>query len=367
MKIRDKILTINTATLILSLIISGIIVFVVVNAEFNRFVSEQLEFLQPYMSGGPRVRVILDQMQEYKALIQAFNKNIVLLVISSSVIGLIIGFFTSFYLSERLTRPLKKLKENIASMRKHDYSSKFKPEGSDEIADVAKEFEQLRIELARVENLRKELVSDLAHELNTPITTINGIVEGVEEGVYDVEKKQFLKIKNQIQTLSFLINQMRHFNHIRTKDYQSSREKFDIKNLIEDLLTSFKDEDIDFEIDKSISLNTNKVALSEVLNNLISNAVKYGKSQKPIRVIVKDDKENVTIKVKDFGKGISKEDQKLIFERFFRVDKSRNKKSGGIGLGLAIVKEISDSLGWEIDLQSKINEGSEFILTIPHN
>ncbi|OLS03423.1 sensor histidine kinase [Tissierella creatinophila] len=227
----------------------------------------------------------------------------------------------------------------------------------------------------KLDLIRKEFSSNVSHELKTPLTSINGYAEMIETGIAKGEdiKKFASIIRDEGLRLLELINSIIKLSKIEDDSYKrdfSYKKDFEDVNLysisidvIEKLKLIASEKNIDLKlIGSDQNIKANKVMIKELLYNLIENAIKYTPNEGKVTIEILNDSNFTVLKVKDTGIGISKEDQKRIFERFFMVDKSRTKNKNSTGLGLSIVKHIIEYHNFKISLISEIDRGSQFII-----
>lgn len=232
---------------------------------------------------------------------------------------------------------------------------------------------QLEIdELKRLEAFRRDFLQDVSHELKTPIFAAQGFLHTLIDGAIEDEnvRSKFLKkAAKSLDYLDLLVRDLLTISQMETGQIQMKKDPFCVKELIKETFDQIESQ----ANKKSISLKFNDAEPSkklvvladyyriyQVLKNLISNAIKYSNNGTSITLSTKERKKVVTISVQDQGKGIPKNDRKRVFERFYRIDKSRSKKKGGTGLGLAIAKHIIEGHNTKMKLKSKINVGSIF-------
>ncbi len=239
----------------------------------------------------------------------------------------------------------------------------------------------------KLENMRSDFVANVSHELKTPLTSISGFVETLKLnenidvstrnrflGIIESESDRLKRLIDDILLLSFIENNDK-MSLDKVSIYDVFKEVYDMtsymaksKNI--NLYYEFNNKEIttlsnnEFN-NKEITTLSNRDYIKQIFLNLVDNAIKYTPENKNIKVEVKKENENITIIVMDEGVGIPKEDIERIFERFYRVDKARSRDVGGTGLGLAITKHIVKSLDGSITVNSELNKGSEFIVTIP--
>ena len=231
-------------------------------------------------------------------------------------------------------------------------------------------------ERIRLENIRRDFAANVSHELKTPLTSIQGFIETLkvnDDNIEPATRKRFLDIiDNESSRLRILINDILMLSSIEG-DIVLSLEKVDLKKENKKILDLFEDKmvkkqvDIYFEYNGLEKIQTHREYYKELMINLISNAIKYNRPGGYVKVSFFEDKDNYRICIEDNGIGIGEGEQERIFERFYRVTKSRNKEIDGTGLGLAIVKHIILSLGGDIGLESVLGQGSKFKISLPKN
>lgn len=225
--------------------------------------------------------------------------------------------------------------------------------------------------LQKLENLRREFVANVSHELKTPITSIKGFAETLIEGAKNDEQslEMFLNIilkeSNRIESLVMDLLDLSHIeqqNEIETSYMNLSELAY---NTIDNLQTQATNKNIEIksEIEKDVIIEAHENKVAQVITNLLSNAINYSLEDSKVIVRVYREGKKVNLEIQDFGIGISAKDQKHIFERFYRVDKARSRDSGGTGLGLSITKHIVEAHNGRISVSSKPGEGSTFKVT----
>lgn len=231
-------------------------------------------------------------------------------------------------------------------------------------------------ERIRLENIRRDFAANVSHELKTPLTSIQGFIETLkvnDDNIEPATRKRFLDIiDNESSRLRILINDILMLSSIEG-DIVLSLEKVDLKKENKKILDLFEDKmvkkqvNIYFEYNGLERIQTHREYYKELMINLISNAIKYNRPGGYVKVSFFEDEDNYRICVEDNGIGIGEGEQERIFERFYRVTKSRNKEIDGTGLGLAIVKHIILSMGGDIGLESVLGQGSKFKISLPKN
>ncbi|MGZ4161572.1 MAG: two-component system histidine kinase PnpS [Neobacillus sp.] len=229
-------------------------------------------------------------------------------------------------------------------------------------------------ELKKLEQMRKDFVANVSHELKTPVTSIKGFTETLLDGAMNNQEtlEAFLSIiLKESDRLQSLILDLLELSKIEQQGFQLSIQKLDLRLLLEEVITIINGKAVEKEIQLKFFCKLEKVfiegdadRLKQVFINLIGNAINYTPREGEVTVILLDNGENVRIHVKDSGVGIEKEEIPRIFERFYRVDRARSRNSGGTGLGLAIVKHLVEAHQGTISVRSELGKGSEFIIEL---
>lgn len=293
------------------------------------------------------------------------------------VVQILVGALTNIWLSRDVYKPVQELSYAMKAISQGNFDYRL-PEGDDgDIGSLYSNYEQMRLQLKEKEeekiqndNRSKELVSNISHDLKTPITSIKGYVEGIMDGVADTPEKMDKYIKtiyNKANDMDRLINELTTYSGI---DSNKIPYHFHVLNISDYFADCVEEVGLDLE-QKGIKLNyTNLVPadtcivadpeqMKKVINNIINNSVKYmGHTGGEIDIRILDDMESVRIEMEDDGKGISSKDIGNIFERFYRADASRNSMQGGSGIGLSIVKKIIEDHGGYVWATSKEGEGT---------
>lgn len=267
--------------------------------------------------------------------------QIALIVLGSPVvIGLLAARF--------VRRPLRQFNEAIASLEQSNYRVHLQPTGISEFDEIFTKFNNLINRLHDEEKLRKDLVSDTSHELNTPLTTIIGQLTAIQEGKHTMTKERVTLLKEEAERLAELVQQLDAYTKARAPD---SGEPEDVplrqfcSRLINQFSSELKQKGIRTKLDiaDELIIRTSPDALQKILTNLTQNTLRYSEATE---LTITADKHHLTFS--DNGKGVPAESLPYLFERFYRVDKSRNRTTGGLGLGLAIVRELAEQQGWHI-------------------
>ena len=259
------------------------------------------------------------------------------------------------------------------SIKKGGYDQTLEYESSIvEIDNLINSINDLSKELYNMENMRKRLTSDISHELRTPLTSIQTHLEAMIDGIWEPSPERLNSVNEEVIRLSHLVNQLKNLAKYDNEKNKLEISEVDLKQLVKNIIYNNES----YALEKNIKINSNleeirafidKEKISQVIINLLSNAIRYTNNNGEIFIKLYEFEDFIKISVKDNGIGIPKESLDYIFERFYRVDKSRCRNTGGTGVGLTICKSIIDLHGGNIEVKSELNVGSEFIITIPKN
>ncbi|MEG2235910.1 MAG: ATP-binding protein, partial [Clostridia bacterium] len=229
-------------------------------------------------------------------------------------------------------------------------------------------------EHVKLDNMRKEFVADVSHELKTPITSIMGYADTLLEGEYDKEtKEKFLNvIATEARRMAKLVTDLLTLSRYDNKKNKTQREQFDLGELVKKCQDKLaieikkKKHKVKCFVTADVPpVYADKYDIERVILNILTNSIKYTKEEGEIKIYVGFVYNDAYIKIFDNGMGIPESDLSRIFERFYRVDKARTREMGGTGLGLSIAKEILDKNGGSIDIKSVVGQGTEVVIKIP--
>ncbi|MGP0584839.1 sensor histidine kinase [Paenibacillus timonensis] len=281
--------------------------------------------------------------------------------------------FYSIYMSKNLSRPLLRIKEIANQMREGELSSRVVlGHHQTEIEEVGLALNHLADALEQEDRLRKNLTADIAHELRTPLATIQSHIEAFQDGVWEATPDKLEICHGQVVRLVKLIHDLENLSAVENPMLKLKQEPVRLVEVIRESEKTVKAQYKEKRIDLIIQEETPLVIIGDagrliqVFVNLLNNAYKYT-SEGSIHIRIFETADHVIVSLSDTGSGIASDEVPHIFERFYRGDKSRNRKTGGAGIGLAIVKAIVEAHGGSIDVESKINQGTRFTLHFPND
>ncbi len=290
----------------------------------------------------------------------------------SAILAILIGIGTSIILSKSLTAPLLSIRNAAIEIQKGNLNTKSTVNtNTKEIKELSDSINYLGHTLAKQENIRKKYASDISHELRTPLTTLQSHIEAIIDGVWEASDQHLKILMDEINRLSSLVDNLKYSFNLQEHNLILNKTSFDISKELKNIIRTFqpllnnKNIVIESNIEDYIQIYMDRDKFKQIVYNLLSNSIKYISTQGKISVALEKKKDNILLNISDNGIGIKEEDLKYIFERFYRVDESRNKNTGGTGLGLSIVKSIVDIHNGNINVKSKYGEGTEFTITLP--
>jgi two-component system phosphate regulon sensor histidine kinase PhoR len=296
-------------------------------------------------------------------------------IIFGGIITSLFAVFMSYWFTRKLKKPLLILEDSALKFAEGDFSSKVPISPIKEIGGLAEAMNIMADKLKHLENIRKDFVANVSHELKTPVTSIKGFIETLQDGAIDnpEEAKHFLDIiSRHTNRLNAIIEDLLSLSRLENTSLAENRlEKQKLLPVLESAIqlcetnAANKFIKIHLECSPEIKANIDSLLFEQAIVNLIDNAIKYSPENKEIKLITAITDNEIKIMIEDQGFGIPEEHLPRIFERFYRVDKARSRKAGGTGLGLSIVKHIINAHKGTITVSSEINKGSVFTITLP--
>ena len=299
------------------------------------------------------------------------------LFISAFVILISVALVVGLWVYRSIAVPLVKLKKATQNIKEGNLDYVLDVEGKDEFSELFQDFEEMRRRLKEsteekslIEKENRELISNISHDLKTPITAVKGYVEGIMDGVADTPEKMDRYVRtiyNKTNEMDHLINELTFYSKIDTNRIPYTFSKLNVEDYFEDC-----SEEVGLEletrgielvyanyVEKDVMVIADGEQIRRVIHNIISNAIKYmDKPKGIIQIRIKDVGDFIQIEIEDNGKGIGPKDLPYIFDRFYRTDVSRNSSKGGSGIGLSIVKKILEDHGGKVWATSRLGIGT---------
>ena len=343
-----------------------------------------------YCSDNQTIVIMSTPVASLKESVSISNRFLIYM----AIIGFIITVILTFIIAKMITNPILELADISNKMGKLDFTAKYAGNRSDEIQTLGQNMnymsdrlekaiyelqeanELLKEDIKRkeaIDEMRKDFIANVSHELKTPIALIQGYAEGLNEGLCEDEesRKYYTEvILDESEKMNKMVKQLLTLSSLESGNSILHKENFNLTSLIESVLGSIsiligeKNVNIEFDSDKEIFLNADEFKIEEVVTNYISNSIHHVRDSGEIKINVSDDGENITFSVYNTGNPIPEKDLNNIWEKFFKVDKAHSRAYGGSGIGLSIVKAIVEAHNGTVAVRN-ILDGVEFSFKIP--
>lgn len=313
--------------------------------------------LTPYVA-TPVLLFVTSPSQAYAGLdLSAANRA---RIIGVAALVLLVTVLATVFAGVRLVRPLRALTGAAQRMKDGDDTARVRVRGNDEIAGLATAFNEMADSRAQVEQQRKAMVSDIAHELRTPLSNIRGWLEAVEDGVTRPDRAFVASMMEEALLLQHIVDDLQDLAMADAGKLRVHPERIRLADVL-----THQDPRLTVRVHGDPELDADPVRLRQVVTNLVTNALRHTPPDGSVTVDGRREGEWVVIEVTDTGVGISPDDLPNVFDRFWRAEKSRNRGSGGSGLGLAIVKQLVVAHGGTVTARSELGRGSTFTVRLP--
>lgn len=315
----------------------------------------------------------MDPVAVEAALLASFRNAVGQALVVAGIAAAVVGLATSALLLRQILRPLGEIAASSRRIAEGRYTERVAVPVSDELATVASSFNAMAASLEEVEQRRVALIGNVAHELRTPLTGIEGFLEGLVDGVFAPEPATFAEMQHEVRRLHRLVEDLQTLSSVEAGQVRLSLRDVDLaavaRRVVAQLRPQTTTSRLELEIATSAGLlvaQADPDRVAQILLNLVGNAVRYTPEGGCITVRLGADQGQVWAVVEDTGVGIAANELPLIFERFYRVDRSRARASGGSGIGLTIARHLAWAMGGDLTAASAgPGRGSTFILTLP--
>jgi signal transduction histidine kinase len=288
------------------------------------------------------------------------------------LVAVAIAVVLAFFLSRRTLAPVKALTSAAEQLGRGDFSQRVQIKNKGEMGELARTFNSMAGDLERAEKLRQDMVADVAHELRTPLSNIQGYLEALRDGVVKPDKEAIRSLYEEASLLSQLVDDLQELSLAEAGELKVVCQAEDVGELIRQAVAAVEAQKRAKEVSLAVELpdrlplvKIDSRRIGEVLRNLLENAVAHTGKGDTITVAARQLDRLIEISVTDTGEGIPAKELPNIFERFYRVDKSRARATGGSGLGLTIARRLVEAHGGRIEVQSESGKGSRFAFTVP--
>jgi len=323
--------------------------------------------------------VLMPSTLQFSAAAALFLSEINQVLIQATALAVLAGGLAGLVIARGISRPLGELATAARRVAVGHLSERVKEQGSEEVANVAAAFNEMTVNLQQAdaqrraaETLRRNMVADIAHELRTPLTVIQGNLQAILDGVYPLDLNEIETVHAETAMLSRLVTDLRELSLAEAGQLALNTTTRPLGPLVEGAaqrhaeMAAAKAIALDAEIAEGLPLvPLDPDRTTQVINNLLSNALRYTPSGGRVSVAVTGNPDGVRVTVRDSGPGIAAEDLPRVFDRFWRGEKSRAREKGGSGLGLAIARQWVEAMGGRIGVESRPGEGSAFWFSLP--
>lgn len=329
----------------------------------------------PIMVDGEKVGTVLVRVPGSETLLTKFDEDFrdksYNAMFFAAVIALIIAMVMGAIFARTIAAPVKKITNAAKALKEGDYSARTGMTGSDEIARLGNMFDLMADSVESNRKLERRLVTDVAHELRTPLMAIQSTVEAMIDGVFKPDAERLETLNSEVQRLSRLVDALLKLSRLESRTKPIEQKKVDLTEMLSSVVQTHQAYihdaglNLEFEYDPHVYVFGDADLLRQATANLISNAVRYTPEGGTITIMARKGDLMGQIVVKDTGIGLTPEEAKLVFQRFWRADSGRARATGGLGIGLSVVKEIVEQHNGWVRVEGRPNEGACFTIYIP--
>lgn len=289
----------------------------------------------------------------------------------AAIVAIVVASIIGYFFARSLVRPIKRMTRTAEALKEGDFQARTGLTGKDEMARLGQTFDDMAESIERDRKLERRLTTDVAHELRTPLMAIQATVEAMVDGVFPADEEHLVTVNSEVQRLSRLVDSLLKLSRLENRSTPMKEEILNVGDLIRQIIIThdaYVTEaglTLKYEAEDDVYVKGDPDMIRQATANLISNAVRYTPEGGTVTVTVSQEDDVASIAVRDTGIGLTPEEARMVFSRFWRADAGRNRASGGLGIGLSVVKEIVDRHhGW-VDVEGKKDVGSCFTLHFP--
>ena len=292
-------------------------------------------------------------------------------VFTAGAIALLLSVILGIYFAVGIARPVQRISDTASAIKEGNLSARTGLSGDDQLGQLGQRFDEMADAIERDRDLERQLIGDVAHELRTPLMAIQATVEAIQDGVFEADEEHLNTISFETRRLGRLVEALLHLNRLENGTTEVKRDLVNLSSVVGGLSTThealIESSGIMFftDVAPNVMIVGDQDLISQAVANLLSNAVRYTPENGMVTVELTRENGYAKISVRDTGVGISDEDMKKVFSRFWRADVARQSVDGGLGIGLALVKEVVDQHFGDVSVSSTLGEGSTFVMRIP--
>ncbi|AIQ47377.1 histidine kinase [Paenibacillus sp. FSL R7-0273] len=320
----------------------------------------------PFTSNGETKAMFIDQRTPTS------NTLAIQFLLNFSIYTLVTGSLVILVATKFLVNPIKKLTDATRHIAGGNFNIRLNIKQKGELGALAQSFEEMTRDLQQVEQLRRDFVSNVSHEVQSPLTSITGYAKALKQmNLPDRERDRYLDIIiSEAERMSKMSDGLLKLSLLESQSQQLQFSTFSLDEQIRRVIVALQPQwsarSISFELQlKPIQMEADYDLLNQVWTNILGNSIKFSNEGGAVTVSIRQDSRSVIVRITDTGIGISPEDQRRIFERFFKADRSHSRQNGGSGMGLAIVKQIVMLHSGDIRAESESGKGTSIIITLP--
>jgi signal transduction histidine kinase len=305
------------------------------------------------------------------------SQNIYIARVNSTLIwvgaiAILLVLLVALWQSRSIVQPLREMANASRHLAKGDYNQRVQVQRNDELGDMANAFNQMAAELAQQSELRRQMMADVAHELRTPLSVLRIDLESMEDGLMEASPENVRALQSEVSYLSNLVDDLRMLSLADAGDLKIEKSPVELNSLVREMVERQQNAARERKIKMTAHYTENEIfvmgdpqRLSQVLVNLLSNAIQHTLPDYEISTKIEVENRTARVSVTNFGTWIPKEDLERIFDRFYRLERSRNRDQGGSGLGLSIARSLINAHGGKIWAESVQGESTTFTFTLP--
>ncbi len=287
-------------------------------------------------------------------------------------IAILLVLLVALWQSNSIVQPLREMSEAARSLAKGNYNQRVQVQRNDELGDMATAFNQMAVDLSHQSELRRQMMADVAHELRTPLSVLRIDLESMEDGLMEASPENVRALQSEVSYLSNLVDDLRMLSLADAGDLKIEKSPVELNSLVREMVERQQNAARERKINLTAQYTDNEIfvmgdpqRLSQVMVNLLSNAIQHTLPGYEITTKIEVENQIARVSVTNYGTWIPKEDLDRIFERFYRLERSRNRDQGGSGLGLSIARSLVNAHGGKIWAESVQGESTTFTFTLP--
>ncbi len=309
--------------------------------------------------------------QLLRATDQEFREKSYQAMILAAIVAILLASVFGFFFARNLVRPIRRMTETAVAIKEGDLSARTDLQGEDEISQLGQTFDAMADTMERDRKLERRLTTDVAHELRTPLMAIQATVEAMVDGVLPVDEQRLMTVDSEVMRLSRLVDQLLKLSRLENRSNPTKKEIVDVGEVVQGIIATHEAYvreaglTLKYRADANVLVMGDPDLIRQATANLISNAVRYTDEGGHINVRVRRGETMASIAVQDTGIGLTPEEARMVFQRFWRADSGRDRESGGLGVGLTVVKEIVERHNGWVQVEGRKGEGACFTVHIP--